>query len=467
VLAVVLALVPVVGPAAHAEVREPTAYAREGYLPQSVPARLRPWYQAPLASKTDGRLATTVVMKRTPDGAYHDHPVNQATYGLRNLQSWRATRDPFFLTRARTQADRLIAQHVDARGAWWFPYDFDFQLRDSDVVLTAPWYSGMAQGEVLSLMSQLTEALAPTDAAAAATYRQAAGGAFRSLSLGAEEQPWVSMVDAKGYLWFQEYPQEPKEESDFTYNGFGFAILGVWDYWRLTRTLEAARLFDGAVTTFVAYNAAIRNPGFASDYSLRNPWPHINYHVIHTDQLLQLQWLTGKPLLAQLSDRFFDDYPARLLHGSVVVLPGTRPVYRFSADGAVVATRTWTTTTRTTVATMARVRVKGRGIYYRLTSGPHVDWYAEERPGSVYLSGIYLQREYYPTRVASAPVGRRLELARYDEKGNVLATRSLVLTTRFGTRVDREAVVNGRVLVHVSAGSWAGWWVPRSAVTVV
>lgn len=68
------------------------------------------------------------------------------------------------------------------------------------MTLTAPWYSGMAQGQALSLVSRLWSVTGDTrwrDAATSivATYRADGPG----------DGPWFAHVIA-GDLWFEEYP---------------------------------------------------------------------------------------------------------------------------------------------------------------------------------------------------------------------------------------------------------------------
>jgi hypothetical protein len=324
----------------------------------------------------------------------------------------------------------------------------------------------MSQGEALSLFSQLTTALAPLDPPASQAYRAAADATFRSLTLGPQQQPWVSMVDAKGYLWLQEYPQEPPEESDFTYNGFGFAALGLWDYWHLTGSTEAADLFDGAVTTLAAYQPVVRNPGWASDYSLRNPWPHVNYHLIHAEHLLELSWLTGRRALAARSDAFFLDYPGRELRGTVLFAPGTHVLHRFDAGGAVVARRSFRTDRLTAAPTMTRERVRGRGIHYRLAAGPHEGWFATELPRTSWLRGIHHERHYAPQRAAAVRAGQRVTLVAFDAAGRETSRRTWTPGEAATLEIARMAVVNGALCLRVASGPFTGRWVARSAVAL-
>ncbi len=204
-----------------------------------------------------------------------------------------------------------IARRVDSRRGWFFPYRFDFVLASRHgFVERAPWYSGMAQGEALSLLSQL--AVQPeVDAAAQRRYRAAAEATFRSLLQRPRGgRPWVSMVDASGYLWLQEYPNQPVSASDYTFNGHVFALLGLYDYHRLTGSRLAADLFDGAATTALRYARVIRRPGSLSSYCVPHNVFREHYHSIHISLLRQLHWLTGDRRFGKWARRFTADAPA-------------------------------------------------------------------------------------------------------------------------------------------------------------
>ena len=63
---------------------------------------------------------------------------------------------------------------------------------------------------------------------------------------GPRTGPWTLFVDRHGYLWFEEYAGDTKPL--LVLNGHMFAIFGVWDYYQLTQSAKAKRLFDGGVT---------------------------------------------------------------------------------------------------------------------------------------------------------------------------------------------------------------------------
>lgn len=278
---------------------EVTPYKTSGYRPLvEIPDAQQPW-RTRLAAKTDDGIHdhNQVRMFRWK-GKMYDHPVGQAQYGLSNLASYRRTHERFYLDRAIKQGERLVDRCEPARGAYYYPYPFDFSLdRHTGVEFKAPWYSGMAQGEVLSLFAQLA-AMPELSASDRERYRKFADRTFASLRQLEMRDPWVVNVD-DGHYWIQEYPAQSDGTSDYTFNGFMFAALGLWDYHLLTRNAEAAQLFDASLTTLDANYAHLRNPDGFSNYCRTHQLPvKPNYHKIHGDLFQQFTYLSGDPRFA-------------------------------------------------------------------------------------------------------------------------------------------------------------------------
>lgn len=285
-------------------------FVRSGLRPGPVVAEWLPWRQLAM-TRPVGPVDSAGVRMFDVGGRLYDHPVIQSQWGLMTLEAYRRQGLPRLLTTARAQADRQVERHVTSRRAWFFPYRFDFALaRRHGFVERAPWYSGMAQGEALSLFSQLAQ-LPEVEPAARQVYRSAARATFRSLlRRPSRGNPWVSMVDARGYLWLQEYPNRKVAASDYTFNGHVFALLGLYDYYRLTGSRLAAALFDGAATTALHYAKVIRRPGGLSSYCVPHNVFREHYHSIHISLLRQLHWLTGDQRFSAWARRFSADSPA-------------------------------------------------------------------------------------------------------------------------------------------------------------
>ena len=233
-------------------------------------------------------------------GRTYLHPVGAAQQALRQLSTYVATGRPVYLDRARVIAEALLAAGTESDGGLWIPYEFDFNLHGSAAdVMRAPWYSGMAQGQVLSLVSRLYELTGD------ARYLDDATRIFRTFEVvGQRTAPWVVWVEDQ-YLWLEEYPGSPP---DHTLNGFIFALYGVYDYYVITRSDAASRLFRAGLTTIDRYLPEFRNPGGISNYCLLHHALSEKYHRIHIAQLRELTRITGDSRFADMAALFESDF---------------------------------------------------------------------------------------------------------------------------------------------------------------
>ena len=234
------------------------------------------------------------------NGRTYLHPVSAAQQGLRQLATYVRTGTGAYLDRARIIADALIAAGVKSNGALWIPYRFDFRLHGLvKDTMRAPWYSAMAQGQVLSLVSRLYEITGDQ------RYLKDAKAVFASFEVvGRRAAPWIVWVESR-YLWLEEYPGRPP---DHTLNGFIFALYGIYDYYEVTRGASSERVFQAGLTTLAHYLPQFRNKGGISSYCLLHRELSEKYHHIHIGQLRNLTRMTGDPRFAAVADRFEADH---------------------------------------------------------------------------------------------------------------------------------------------------------------
>ncbi|MFE7131028.1 D-glucuronyl C5-epimerase family protein [Streptomyces sp. NPDC057638] len=443
----------------------PFAFRTRGFgCRTGVREGLRPWRARRAAQEDRSPHDASGVRMFTARGKLHDHPVGQIQYGLENLASHRVTGDAFFLRRARAQADRVVSRRHERRGAWFFPYPFPFRHDvHTGLDYQAPWYSGMAQGEALSLFSQLATYPA-VPARDRARYRAAADGAFASLLAGDGRQPWVVARDASHHLWIHEYPVDAPGTSDYTYNGFMFAALGLWDYHAMTGNPLAEQLFDGSLTTLDAEFTTLRNPGWLSHYCRTHTVPTTMYHPVHIDLLLQLCWLSGSHRFAGQADVLMDDHPKAALGkqgGEVALAEGNHTLRRFSKEGELESTRTLSLTRPARATASHRSRIPGGSVHYLLADGPGAGWYVEEEDPTAVLRGVWCALDYSPARRALLPAGVSV-VCREGGAGSRVTTRTRTVTSARDTRLsyDRRAVVDGRPMVRLADGRLRGWWAP-------
>lgn len=240
------------------------------------------------------------------------HPVAMAMYALRAVESYRQTADPEYLRRAVATGDALLDGADEIAGAWWFPYPFDHALNgDREMTLTAPWYSGMAQGQVLSLVSRLW------DVTGDVRWREAATRILASYRVDdAGDGPWFSHVVA-GDLWFEEYPDaRGAVPATQVVNGHIYSAWGLFDYLTLvSQDDRVLALWDGAVTTVRRQFAAFRLEGgisyyCAAQYCKDTSWRPEPYHRGVAHQLDTLGLMTGDAEFLEQADILRQDYAA-------------------------------------------------------------------------------------------------------------------------------------------------------------
>ncbi|MGW7366078.1 D-glucuronyl C5-epimerase family protein [Streptomyces sp. NPDC054841] len=467
----------------------PFAFRTAGYAAApGLPESMRPWRDRPTSwakvtpdtEHTYLDSAGVIMYRPSRTAAGYNQPVTQIQFGLGCITSHRTEKDParraLFVKRAKAQAQRLIDTRVEARGAWYFPYPFDFTHRShSGISYRAPWYSGMAQGEAISLFTQLS-GLDGVTAAERSLYRAAADGAFASLLRGDDGSPWVVNRDSAGFLWIQLYPVSAPGTSDYTYNGMFFAMFGLWDYVQATGNTLAARLYDGACTTMDHCFPTLRNRRWASYYCHTHRIPTPSYHQHHINLYRQLYWQTGNPRFAHMSDLLTDDFPAGFLPAGspVAFAAGAHTLYRYDTDAdgdyvaskgdAELARRTVTFSRPTQVPANRRRRIKGRAVAYRIAAGAYEGWWAGEAYPKAFLLGEYLPTVYRPERTLTFRAHTPVTCCRFGVNGSVGSTRTVTFAQPTAMPFDRRAVVNGRTMLRITAGELAGYWVPASDV---
>lgn len=233
-----------------------------------------------------------------------DHPVAYAQYGISALMEYQSSGEQVWLDRTIRHAERLTEIRAERDGAWWFPYMFRWTYYQRG--MEVPWWSGMAQGQALSLFVRLYETTGET------RWRDAADRTWAGFLQTPEAGlPWTTMVD-DGLLWFEEYVgnQPPL----LVYNGHVFALFGLYDYWRLTREPEVRTYLAGATTTALEVMPRIRVPGEVSYYCLQDDycesplWQNSAYHPIHSWQLDTLARLTREDRFAVWAQQLREDW---------------------------------------------------------------------------------------------------------------------------------------------------------------
>jgi len=241
------------------------------------------------------------------NGENYYHPVQMAQWGLKLVSAYKNTNIEKFLHLARIQADKMMQEADFYNDLPYFPYGFDFNTRQyageyDDGIMKAPWYSGMAQGQALSLFTLLY------DVTGESQYLEYADNTFKTLTILREEKvsaPWLTYIDDRGYFWIEEYPIDIHPSN--VLNGFIFAIFGLHDYYRVTH--KGSTFLNQSLQTVEHYLPKWRNPGNLSFYCLKYKKKHALYHRLHMKQLKMLYKITEDPYFQEMADLFHQDHP--------------------------------------------------------------------------------------------------------------------------------------------------------------
>lgn len=436
-------------------------FLTSGYKAHAVPAALLPYaLTTPVPLVDDSVHDAQGVRMFLVGSTRFNHPVAQAQYGLSNLASYALNHNATYLNRAIAQANRLLDIRVVSRGAWFYPYPFDFALHGIAAdTLVAPWYSGMAQGQALSLFVRLHQVTSDD------IWLTAADNTAASFVLSpAAKLPSVVHVDTAGHLWLDEYPLSTTR-FDLTFNGHNFATFGLYDYAMRTGDATIARLFDGAVTSALTYGTSgFRVPGWVSNYCELHRQPAGHYHDIHIAQLLNLYSMTTDTDFAQLSDMFRSDFPQNAT-STVLLAKGTHTGYRFNASGASTATKVISLATASTASSSGYTRILGRGLYLYISAGSLSGYYVPDTPDVSTAIGPFETASYSPQRVATVPAGV-VTGYRFDSQGLPTTRSSITVSRASSVPFSESSTFNGTRHLLITAGHLADYWVPAAKLTL-
>lgn len=207
------------------------------------------------------------------------HPVFYSQRIIKNGLVYLNSGNKEYLYTAEKYFDKLMSgAEVSKYGHYIFPYPFEFYFTER---MKPNWYSGMAQGQVLSALSVLYK-IKPK-----AEYIKIAKNILSTfLYLKEYNNPWFTLVDQDNYFWIEEYPSKVPNH---VLNGFIFSVLGVYD------ALVNIPLNDEEINLCsIILNSSFKTlidkfPNFIdrkglSYYSIGKPYFSQSYHIIHCIQ---------------------------------------------------------------------------------------------------------------------------------------------------------------------------------------
>jgi len=223
------------------------------------------------------------------------NPIAISQWGLGNFNLFLRGKDPERKRKSVAAADWLVKRlEPNSFGVPVWNHMFDWEYRTP---LKAPWYSGLAQGQGISLLVRTARETGKPE------YLEAASRAFDSF-LKSTQEGGVVFTDERGDVWFEEYIVSPPTH---ILNGFIWAAWGVYDFFLATGEKSAEQLFTRAVNT-LRRNLDGYDLGFWSLYEqsgtrlpmVASPF----YHQLHVAQLRIMSRLTGDELFSRYADRW-------------------------------------------------------------------------------------------------------------------------------------------------------------------
>lgn len=222
------------------------------------------------------------------------NPIAIAQYGLASFNRWRWSGQRESRDRFLAVADWLVANlETNRQGVAVWHHHFDWPYRQT---LLAPWYSGLAQGQGISVLVRATLETGHD------RYAAAAHEAFAAFRVETRDGG-VMWRDAAGAPWIEEYIVDPPRH---ILNGFVWSLWGVYDYGRVFPDTGAMSIFHECVDT-LAMSLACYDTGRWSLYEVGDGRPMLAspyYHHLHSVQLRILHRITGRWVFSQRADRW-------------------------------------------------------------------------------------------------------------------------------------------------------------------
>jgi len=228
---------------------------------------------------------------RLPD--WKHNPITVCQYGLYHFNNYLRTSSAVSKDIFLSQANWLLehAKEGPNNSAVWF-YLFDLPFYD----VKAPWVSGMAQGQAISVLLRAHQISSENE------YLKTAKAAWRIFDVIVKNGGVISEF-SDSLPMIEEYPATSKRSA--VLNGFIFAIFGIYDYSVYVQDEKAQTKFDLFIDS-LKKNLFQYDSGYWSYYDLADPRRLTAkfYHRIHIKQLESLFRITNDPFFKRFADRW-------------------------------------------------------------------------------------------------------------------------------------------------------------------
>jgi hypothetical protein len=151
----------------------------------------------------------------------------------------------------------------------------------------------------------------------------------------------------------------------------------------------------------------------------------------------------------------------------MIFAAGSHTGYRFTATGAVAATKTFSLSATSGAATSQRSTVipAQPGAWLLVDNGVWAGYWIRESTRS-YVPGEIDRATFAPPRVVSFASGSHTGY-RFSATWTVSSSKSYTLGAASAANATARSVINGRPYLLIANGVWAGYWVPESSRVVL
>ena len=198
-------------------------------------------------------------------------------------------------------AGQWFLTNQDSNGG--FSIKVNRKLSNGALQLKSGWYSAMAQGQAISLLTRLYKHTGDHQ------YLSCAKKALNLFDVDSEDNGIRTQFMDK-YVWFEEYPTIP---STYVLNGFIYSLFGLYDLKMTcndTYCAKAGQLYSQGLDSLEKM-LPLFDSGFGSLYDLRHlglssapnraRW---DYHSTHINQLLFLNTIENKVIFQTTAKRW-------------------------------------------------------------------------------------------------------------------------------------------------------------------
>lgn len=216
------------------------------------------------------------------------NPIAIAQWSLGNYNIWKKNNTERhykrFIKGAKWLNDNL---ELNEHSVHVWQHHFNWVYKEN---LINPWYSGLAQGQGLSVLCRAYHITGDKQ------YLDSIEKVYESFLIDIKKGG-ITFKDKQGNIWIEEYIM--KNEPTHILNGFIWGLWGIYDYWLLTKDEDVRELFHRYVKT-IDNNINEYDIGYWSLYEIANLPINMRastfYHKLHIVQLKILSKMTNNAI---------------------------------------------------------------------------------------------------------------------------------------------------------------------------